>query len=313
MRARRGTCLLWANLVLPAHAACRLERGRFGFGARARRAARHPWYGRSGYCPRAPPAALRPADLVFARARRTPSDILVMREPGIARADTLAALRWPDLVFGARATSLLWANSVLPARAACRVERGGSGFRASALRPGYGRTVYCPRAPRAALRRADLVLARACRVTFLLCENRVLLVRAASCLEMGGSCSCARAPHAAWRRPCYGRSGYCLRAPPSTLRRADLVFARARSVTSLFWAKRVLPARAAYRLETGRSSFCARAPRGINFIGEPGIARAGGPFALRRADLVVGCAHRVARDTLVMGEPGIACARRLPP
>ena len=170
MRARRGKSLLWANLVLPAHAARRLERSGFGFCARARRAARHPCSGRSGYCPRALPAALRRADLVLGRARRAPRDILVMGEPGIALADAPAALRRGDPVF------------------------------ARARHPCYGRTGYCPNALLAALRRADLVFARArCaqavrRATSWLWANRVLPPRAACCLETGGPDSCACVP-----------------------------------------------------------------------------------------------------------------------
>ena len=139
--------------VLPARAACCLEIIRF----LPRRAAR-TYYGRTGVFSRAPPAAFRWADPVFARAARAPRDIPVtgycprappaalrwarcrfcaraarlkmrrhpvMGEPGIARAPP-AALRWADLVFCARC-----------ARAA--------------RHPGYGRTGYCPRAPPAAL------------------------------------------------------------------------------------------------------------------------------------------------------------------
>ena len=158
------------NRVLLARAACNLEMGGSGFCARRARAARHPGYGRTGYCPRAPPATLRWADPVFARAR-APRDIPVTGEPGIARARPLAPcaeqiwfLRAPR---ARRATSRLWANRVLPARAACNLEMGRSGFRArrarAARHPGYGRTGYCRRAPPAALRWADPVFARAAR------------------------------------------------------------------------------------------------------------------------------------------------------
>ena len=151
-----------------------------------------------------------------------------------------------------RATSRLRANQVLPARAACRLEMGRSGFcarRARAARhPGYGRTGYCPRAPPAALRWADLVFARAARAprraTSRLWANRVLPARAACRLEMGRSGFCARRVRAA-RHPGYGPTGYCPRAPPAALRWADPVFARA-----------------------------ARAPRDIPVMGDPGIARA---------------------------------------
>ena len=144
--------------------------GRSGFCARRARAARHPGYGRTGYCPRAAPAALRWADPVFARAARAPRDIPVMGEPGIARARRLppedGQIRFLRTPRARRATSRLWANRVLPARA-CRLEMGRSGFcarRARAARhPGYGRTGYCPRAPPAALRWADPVFARAAR------------------------------------------------------------------------------------------------------------------------------------------------------
>ena len=213
-RARAATSRLWANRVLPARAACRLEMGRSGFCARrARRATSRLWANR--VCPRAPPAALRWADPVFARAARHPG----------------------------------YGNRVLPARAACRLEMGRSGFcarRARAARhPGYGRTGYCPRAPPAALRWADPVFARAAR------------------------------------HPGYGR--YCPRAPPAALRWADPVFARA--------------ARAARHPGYGRTGYCPRAP----------------PAALRWADPVFARAARAPRDIPVMGEPGIARARRLPP
>ena len=216
-RVRRATSWLWLNRVLPARAACNLEMGGSGFCARAR-AARHPGYGRTGHCTRAPPAALRWADPVFARARAA-------RHPGYGRTGYCprappASLRWADPVFARarprarRATSWLWVNRVLPARAACNLEMGGSGF-----------------------------CARACRATSLFIGDRVLPARAACNLEMGGPGFCARARAA--RHPGYGRTGYCPRAPPAALRWADPVFART-----------------------------ARAPRDIPVMGEPGIARA---------------------------------------
>ena len=166
--------------------------GRSGFCARRARAARHPGYGRTGYCPRAPPRLE-----MGARARAA-------RHPGYGRTGYCprappAALRWADPVFARararRATSRLWANRVLPARAACRLEMGRSGF--------------CAR-----------------RATSRLWANRVLPARAACRLEMGRSGFCARRARAA-RHPGYGRTGYCPRAPPAALRWADLVFARA--------------------------------------------------------------------------------------
>ena len=256
------------------------------------RAARHPGYGRTGYCPRAAPAALRWADLVFARAARARA----ARHPGYGRTGYCprappAALGWADPVFArARAhTSRLWANRVLPARAACRLEMGRSGFcarRARAARhPGYGRTGYCPRAPPAALRWADLVFARAARAA---------------------------------RYPGYGRTGYCPRAPPAALdgQIRFLRAPRARRATSRLLANRVFPARAACRLEMGRSGF-ARAAR-ARAARHPGFGRTwycprAPPAALRWADLVFARAARAPRDIPVMGEPGIARARRLPP
>ena len=80
------------------------DRGIWCLRARAPPTAQHLCYGRTRYGPHAPPAALRRADLVFARAH---------------------AAR--------RATSVLWANRVLPACAACRLEMGGSVFCARAL------------------------------------------------------------------------------------------------------------------------------------------------------------------------------------
>ena len=74
--------------------------------------------------------------------------------------------------------------------------------------------------------------------------------------------------------PFYGQTGYCLRAPPADLRRGDLAFAHARGATSLLWANRVLSARAACCLETGGSGFYVRALRDILVMGEAGIARA---------------------------------------
>ena len=181
------------------------------------RPARHPCYGRTGNCLRAPPSNLRRADLVFARHACYGKTGYLLRAPA-------AALRGADLVFtrARHATSLLWANRALPARAACRPETGGSGFGGSAPRaarhPCYGQTGYCLRALSAALGQADLVFARARLVTSLLWANRVQLARAASRLDAGGSCFCAR-------HPCYGQTGYCLRAPRAALEQADLVFA----------------------------------------------------------------------------------------
>ena len=175
--------------------------GRSGFCARRARAARHPGYGRTGYCPRAPPATLRWADPVFARARAA-------RHPGYGRTGYCprappGALRWADPFLRAprahRAKSRLWANRVLPARAACRLEMGRSGFW---------------RAPRAR------------RATSRLLANRVLPARAACRLEMGRSGFCARRACAA-RHHGYGPTGYCPRAPPAALRWVDPVFARA--------------------------------------------------------------------------------------
>ena len=227
--------------------------GRSGFCARRARAARHPGYGRTGYCPRAPPAALRWADPVFARA---------------------SAAR--------RATSRLWANRVLPARAACRLEMGKNRFlRASqaraprVIRLWANRVLPARAACRLEMGRSVFARARA-RATSRLWANRVLPARAACRLEMGRSGFCARRARAT-RHPGYGRTGYCPRAPPAALRWADPVFARAaaRRATSRLWANRVLPARAACRLEMGRSGFCARRARGhIPVMGEPGIARA---------------------------------------
>ena len=209
----------------------------------------HDCYGRTGYCPPAPPAALiradlvfalafigdpgiaragapfalRRADLVVARARRVARDILVMGEPGIARAGAPVALRRADLVVAR------------PGRAPRDILVMGE--------PGIARAG----AP-VAFRRADLVFARA-------------------------------------QHPCYGQTRLCTNALPAALRRADLVFARARCAraarraTSRLWAKRVWPPRAACCLETG------------------------GP----------GSSVCVPRDIHVMGKPGIACARRLPP
>ena len=210
--------------------------GRSGFCGRRARAARHPGYGRTGYCPRAPPA---------------------------------------------------------------RLEMGRSGFCArrarAAQHPGYGRTGYCPRAPPAALRWADLVF-------------------------------CARRARAA-RHPGYGRTGYCPRAPPAALRSAHLkaaggargqsgfcARARARRATSRLWANRVLPARAGsaalrWRIRFSRRARAARHPG----YGRTGYCPRAPPAALRWADLVFASARRARAGIPVMGEPGIARARRLPP
>ena len=177
--ARRATPPLWVNRVLPACAACSLETGRSYFCpcrvlhdnpvmgepgiARARRlpcarAARQPRYGRTGYCPRAPPAALGQARFGFC-ARAVLRDSPVLGEPGIVRACRLLPRDRRILFFCAlcascvmgepriarsrrlpcwdggilflharRATAPFWANQVLPACASCRLRTGGFGF-----------------------------------------------------------------------------------------------------------------------------------------------------------------------------------------
>ena len=205
-RARRATSRLRANRVLHARAACNLEMGGSGFlRARARAPARHPGYGRTGYCTRGHPATLSWADPVLPRAR--------------AR----------------RATSRLRANRVLHARAACNLEMGGSGF--------------CARA-------------RARRATSRSRANRVLHARASCNLELGGSGFCARRARArAARHPGYGRTGYCTRGPPATLRWADPVLrarARARRATSGY----------------GRTGYCTRGHPATLSWADPVFARA---------------------------------------
>ena len=143
-------------------------------------------------------------------------------------------------------TSLLWANWVSPVRAVCPLETGGSGF--------------CACTPRAGHTPSDMLV-----------MGKAGIARPRRRPPGDGQIWFLRARAA--RHPCYGQTGFCPRAPPATLRRADLVLARARRATFLLWANRVWLARAAGRPETGGSGFCARAPRDILAMGEAGIAR----------------------------------------
>ena len=275
---RRANSLLSANWVMPARAARRHETGGSGFCARARRA----------------------------RATRRAQSLLCVNWVSPARA--AGRLETGGSGFCARTTSLLWANLGIACVRRLRPWDKRIWFLRAAGHSCYRQTGYCLRAPPAGLRRGDLAFARARRATSLLWANQVLPARAACCLEKGGSgfyfhaprdilvmgeagIACARrlppgdgqiwflraraAPH-----PCYGRTGYCPRALTAALRRADLVFAlgrparAAQRTTSLLWANRGLPACAAGQPKTGGFGFCARAPRDILVMGEPGIARA---------------------------------------
>ena len=248
LRARARAARHPGNRVLPRAPPAALRWADPVFARAAARAARHPGYGRTGYRPRAPPGALR-----WAGGFCAPGDIPVMGEPGLpARAPNrleMSRIRF----LRRRATSRLWANRVLPARArlAIRLEMGRSGFcaraRAPRAHPGYGRTGYCPRAPPAALRWADPVLRARARA-----KTRDI--------------------------PVMGEPGYCPRARiPAALRWADPVFARARArrATSRLWANRVLPARAASALRWADPVFAraARAPTS-RLWAQLGIARA---------------------------------------
>ena len=325
----------------------------------------HDCYGRTGYCPPAPPAALIQADLVFAlaRARRATS---LFRRTRYCPCAPSAALRRANLVFALararRATSLLWANRVLPPRTAVRLETNVSGFCArttclfwadlgiacvrrlplwdkqmwflrAAGHPFYGQTGYCLRAPPADLRRGDLAFAHARGATSLLWANRVLSARAACCLETGGSgfycprgrafrletgtsCCGARVPRGA-RHPCYGRTGYCPRGRAGRLETGGSCCGAPgpRAARHPCYGRTgYCPRGRTRRLQTGGSSFCARATSLLwaNSVMHERAARrveAGGS-GFRASALRPG---RAPRDIPVMGEAGIAPARRVLP